>query len=374
MKLSHSKLETCINNPMDYYLSYKLGIQPKETKKCFQVGSAMHWGFEHGTEDLSQWFKENGDMLQQCGYSIEQEQAEAMCHGYFHNYDKIMDEVLKDYDTGERLEFADGEHEFHELSLTAKLPSAKDRSKSYDFIGIIDLLFVTKKGFIILDYKSSSEVPDFNKYLDQIYRYDFMLRQNFPGFPIYKIGIINIVKSKIKKMSNENDSEFRLRWKKQYEQYPNRLINVNMFDKSKLDDQLVNDYISNLSREADLANAIDENSLYYINYRGAKEPYKSVYYDIYYNEPYAYSMFSIKDTVIDPDTSLLSKKRDCVPSDMLVVRQDNVMCKFEECAKEKVEHMKMGKDEFDEYIHSKYVIDQSLLDLYDSTFGFVYEK
>lgn len=371
MRFSHSKLKCCINNPMDYNLSYKIGIHAKEKAKHFQIGSAMHWGFENNTEDLTEWFKENGSLTQQTVYSPEQEQAEAMCHGYFHNIDKIMDEILKDYDTGKRLEVI---QEFHELELTAKLKSIKDPNKSYDFLGIIDWLILTNKGFIIEDYKSSTEVPDFNKYLDQIYRYHFLLNNIFPEIPVYKIGIINIVKSKIRKFNNENEVQFRTRWKKQYEEWPNHLINVHQFESSKLDKEVIDEYMLNFAKQADLAASIDENGLYYINYQNAKEPYKSEYYDIYFNTPNAFGFYNIKDTVLDPDSCSIVKIRDCVSSDMQIINKDNVLYKFETYQKEKIDHLALDEAKFREYIHSKYIVDDDLLDLYQSTFEFVSQQ
>lgn len=371
MKFSHSKLKCCLNNPMDYNLSYKIGIHVKEKAKHFAIGSAMHWGFENNTEDLSKWFEENGNFEQQTTYSLEQEQAEAMCHGYFHNLDKIMDEVLKDYDTGKRLEVID---EYHELELNAKLKSLKNPQVEYDFMGIIDWLILTEKGFIIEDYKSSSEIPDFEKYLDQIYRYRYLLNSVFPDVPVYKIGIINIVKSRIKKFKTENESQFRERWKKQYETYPNHLINVHQFDNSKLDDKAFNEYILNFRKQADLANSIDENGLYFINYQNAKEPYKSEYYDIYFNTPNAYLEYNIRDTILDIDSNQLVNVRDCVASDMEIINTDNVLYSYKEYEKEKIANLNLSEEEFKEYLHKKYIVEDELLDLYDSTFKFIMQN
>lgn len=368
MKFSHTKLTSCINNPMDYNLNYKIGMHIKEKPKYFSVGSAMHWGFENSTEDLTPWFQENGTMEQQVNYSLEQEQAEAMCHGYFHNLDKIMDEVLKDYDTGERLQVIE---EFHELELTSKVQSLNNPELEYEFMGIIDLLILTNKGFIIEDYKSSSEVPDFEKYLDQIYRYKYLLNYVFPDTPVYKIGIINIVKSKIRKLQNENDTQFRLRWKRQYEDYPNRLINVHQFESSKLDQKAFDEYILNFRREMDLAYAIDANNLYYINYDNAKAPYKSEYYDIYFKESNAYLDYSIRDTILDPDNGVLAARRDCVPSDMEIINKNNVLYNYKQYEKERIDNINLDEEMFRILMLSKYVISEELLDLYQATFEFV---
>jgi hypothetical protein len=371
MRFSHSKMQCCINNPADYYLNYKVGMHIKEKAPYFAVGSAMHWGFENNTEDLTEWFQENGTFEQRLLYSQEQEQAEAMCHGYFHNKDKIMDEVLRDYETGQRVKVIE---EFHELELSAKIKSIRNPEIEYDFMGIIDLLFLTDKGFIIEDYKSSRDIPDFEHYLDQLYRYKYLLNYVFPDVPIYKIGIINIVKSQIKKLKTENDIQFRNRWKTQYEPYPNHLINVHQFEASKLDEKAFEEYVLNFRRQADLVTSIDENNLFFINYQNAKAPYKSEYYDIYFNEPNAYLDFNIKDTILDPDSNTIVGKRDCVPSDMEIINKPNVMYKYEQYEKEKIAHIGLTDEEFDKYIHDKFVIDDDLLALYKSTFDFVRQK
>lgn len=370
---SHSKLECCLNNPMDYYLNYKIGMKPKDTKTAFQVGSAMHWGFEHGTEDLTEWFKENGTLQQAVGGSEEQNQAEAMCHGYFANYDKIMDEVLND-GTGHRVKFVDGDHEFHELEIHAKLPSYSTENREYDFMGIIDLLFLTEKGFIVMDYKSSSQIPDFEKYLDQIYRYIFLLESNFPSIPIYKIGIINLVKSKIKKLRTENDTEFQRRWARQYEEYPSHLINVHMFDRSKIEQSAIDEYIDNFRKEVDLAYSIDQNSLYYINFKNAVAPYRSDYYDIYFNTPNAYVMYTIKDTILDPDNNSLVKRRDCVPSDMLIIDKKNVLYSYADFESERNTHLSLDNQGFYDYLLTKYIVSEELFKRYTITYDFLHRK
>lgn len=366
MTFSHSKLETCINNPMDYFLLYKVGMKPKEAKKAFTIGSAMHWGFEHDTEDLTDWFNENGTPDQKNEYSLEQKQAEAMCHGYFTNLDKIMDEVLKDEDTGKRLNVIE---EFHELEIKASLPSYAHPDEPYDFMGIIDLLFLTEKGFVLIDYKSSSEIPDFTKYLDQIYRYIFMLEKNFPDCPVYKIGIINLVKSKIRKARNENEEEFEMRWKKQYETYPNHLINVNMFPRYALSSEKIQEYIVNLSREADLADSIDRNNLYYVNYKNATTPYRSDYLDIYNHEENCFIEYTIKDKIYDETLSKIVDRRDCVESDMMIFEEPTrVLYRYEDFEKLRKENT---TDDTKSICKNLYLVSDELLDTYEKTYQFL---
>lgn len=322
MKLSNSKLSCILNNPKDYELKYILGINPREKKEYFSIGSAVHWGLENDTEDLTQWFKENGTLSQRLEYSQEQEQAEAMVHGFFKQKDKIMKEVFEDYETKEQLTKAE---EFHELELESKIPSSIN-NEPYDFMGIIDLLYLTDKGFILMDYKTSSVKPDFSKYLDQIYRYIFLLEDNFPDIPIYKIGIINIVKSRIKKIKNESDFDFRKRWKDLYEKEDSDLINVHMYNVSLLDRDKINAYKDNLSKMADLAQLIENNKVYYLDAKhasGEGGSYPSVYLDIYENRDEWWLNYTIKDKLYDynsmTDEYEWVDKRVCYFIDMFVI-------------------------------------------------------
>ena len=65
--------------------------------------------------------------------------------------DELFEKLLKDPETGEKLELLD---ELHETYLTGKLKSFKDKELQHDFVGIIDLLLLTNKGFVLVDYKN----------------------------------------------------------------------------------------------------------------------------------------------------------------------------------------------------------------------------
>ena len=88
MRLSHSKLSLLLSNPMEYYLCYRMGITPKVEKTALSIGSAVHWGIENDTEDLTGYF---GDRL---NYGRDQLMAEAMVHGYFNHKDEIFNEII----------------------------------------------------------------------------------------------------------------------------------------------------------------------------------------------------------------------------------------------------------------------------------------
>ena len=114
MKLSHSKLSTILSCPMTYYLSYVQGISKKEEKSALAVGSAVHWGIEHNTEDLTEYF--GSDMS---AYTRDQLLAEAMVHGYLKHKDELFNEMLSDPETGERLELKE---EHPDIKLIAAVP------------------------------------------------------------------------------------------------------------------------------------------------------------------------------------------------------------------------------------------------------------
>ena len=356
MKISHSKLQTILNNPMDYYLGYELGIKLKETKPYFMVGSAVHWGLEHNTFDLDDYFKENG-----ANYEA-QFQAEAMAYGYLIKKDTILNEILKDYDTGEKLPLLDNESEFHELELEVPLKSFRFK-ENHSFLGIIDLLFLTPKGFILCDYKTSSSIPDFDHYLTQLYIYIFILKSSFPDIPIYKIAIINIVKSSLKRFKNESDFDFRRRYKKQYEDEDSKLINVHIFNPDKIiKDEEFNDYVYNLSKQVDIAQSIIDNKIYYINESGTKYPYPSIYLDIYNKVDKCFMEYTIKDTFYNEVTQKIEHKRDCIELDMKVIEKDNILNKYEIYKDLAIKFN--NEDNLNNYIKSNYLYDERLLNNY----------
>ena len=188
MRYSNSKLNTILTCPMTYYLKYEQKISRKEKPKALFIGSAVHYGLETNTSLLDDYFKENGNFKQQKEYSDEQLLAECMLEGYFTHKDEIYNQILSYKD--EKLELIE---EYHELELETQI------NDEDQFFGIIDLLLLTNKGFIILDYKTSSNQPDWNSYIEQIYRYIYLVKANFPDVPILKIGIINLRKCGIRK-------------------------------------------------------------------------------------------------------------------------------------------------------------------------------
>lgn len=371
MKLSHSKLSCIITCPMTYFLQYREGIQPKQKKVALSLGSAVHWGLEHNTEDLSEYYKQEGTFKQQDNYSDEQVLAEAMVHGFLKNKEHIFNEILIHPITGERLELVE---ETHELFITGKLKSFK-YDLPHDFVGIIDLLLLVKDKdgnlfFIIVDYKTSSFEPHWDDYLDQIYRYVFLLQSYLPEVPVLKTGIINLRKSRIKQTRNETQYQFRQRIKLEYEINDGTYIHWHMFDTDTLDKTAFDNYIENLSRQADMAECIDLNNMWFINFSAANGQYgKSPYWDIFYKTPNCYLLYDIADEIYNPQTKELMKMRDCKPLDMLVIEPNlNVLNKYEQFKAQALAFYSINKDinkeQFFKSLKDTYKVDEDLLEKY----------
>jgi len=363
MKLSHSKLSCILNNPAEYFLIYREGIQPKERKAAFAVGSAVHWGIEHNTSDLREYFKKEWKWNENNGYTRDQVLAEAMDKAYLARKDIILDDILTKSD-GTKLELLE---ETHEVYLTGKLKSFT-QDEPHEFVGIIDLLLLTNEGFIIIDYKTSSSQPNWDDYLEQIYRYIFLIRACFPDIPIIKIGIINLIKSRLRWVSNESQESFTKRINRDYEQNLD-LINYHIFEPDKLDADKIDAYILNLSRMADLANAIDLGNIWYINYDNTVSKYgKSQYWDIYYKTPSCFVFYTISDTIYDETSKQLLTIRDCRPLDMMVLEHNNVLNKYDQFKVQAYAFYSVNndirKDEFFKQLRANYIVDDELLEKY----------
>lgn len=352
MKLSHSKLSTILNCPMTYYLQYIEGISPIVEKSALSIGSAVHWGIEHNTENLEEYFHS-----EESAYERDQLLSEAMVHGYLKQKDRIFNQLLTYKD--EKLNLIE---EYHEVYLTANIDDN-------EFVGIIDLLLLTDKGFIIIDYKTSSTEPDWNNYMDQIYRYIYLVNCEFPGIPVIKIGIINLKKTQIRQKKTENNIEFlnRLRW--EYEIADDSYIKYYEYAYESLEEQRIKDYIENLKIMCKTANTIDSQKLFFINYSAATGIYgKSQYWDIFYKTPDAYLLYKINDKdIVDGE---IVDTRPCVPIDMDVVEKRNVMNHFEKYSDIR-SNLADGDEEItNKYIKANFAYDEELLKKYSA----IYEK
>jgi len=357
MKLSHSKLSTILSCPMSYYLSYIEGISTIDEKPALWIGSAVHWGIEHNTEDLTEYFKS-----EQKNYSREQLLAESMVHGYLKHKDEIMNDILTMPD-GSKLTLVD---ESHELYVNGKLPSFKYED-GHTFVGIIDLLLLTDKGFIIIDYKTSTYTPDWNNYLEQIYRYMFLVKSEFPDIPIVKIGIINIRKTAIRQKKTENLQQFLNRMKFEYEINDENYVNYHEYNPSEIEHKVIDNYISNLSKMSDTAAMIDENKMWFINYGAANGQYgKSDYWNIFYRIPDSYILYKIRDKIVTTDVDnniIVAETRPCRPLDMLVIDNNNVLNHYE-TYKSEWENFTDTVECFHTMLREKYICDDDLLEQY----------
>lgn len=363
MKLSHSKLNCILSCPMTYYLRYVEGIYQKVEKTALSLGSAVHWGIEHSTEDLSDYYNKKGNFKQQNNYTDEQLLAESMVHGYLKNKDRIFNELL-DNSTTKLLE------ETHEIYLTAKLKSYMFEIPT-EFVGIIDLLLLTDKGFIIVDYKTSSNTPNWDDYLDQIYRYIMLIRSAFPDTPIYKLAIINLRKTKIYRKKGENEVSFKKRLQAEYDVNDDNYISHHIFEEKTLDKQHIDDYITNLCHMCDFARLIDEKKMWYINFGNAISVYgKSEFYNIFYKTNECHLLYNISDKVYNKDLDEISSFRECNQYDMLCIDKSNVLNHYS-LFKEELELFLSNNydiDTFTDYLHSKYIFDEVLIQTYIETY------
>lgn len=365
MKMSHSKLNCILNNPAEYFLNYVEGIQTKAEKSALVIGSAVHWGIEHNTEDLSEYYNENGTFKQRDNYTRDQLLSEAMVHGYMKHKDELFEQLLTDKRTGKKLNLIE---ELHEIYLNGTLKS-KYSEEGNSFVGIIDLLLLTEEGFILVDYKTSSQVPDWDNYLDQLYRYIYLLKENFPDTPVVKIAIINIRKTNIRQKKNENEFDFLQRMKFEYDMNDEDYINYHEFLPEDLNQNYINDYIENLAKMVDFAVMINNNKLWYINYNNAKSLYgKSDYYDIFYKTPGCEALYTISDFLYDEDEENFIERRDCIGLDMTVLDKDNVLNKYSIFEKELLDSSCGSKEEFFRELAENYSVDKNLLEKYWKTF------
>ena len=365
MKFSHSKLNCILSNPMEYFLSYVEGIQPKEEKAALALGSAVHWGIEHNTENLEEYYKKKGSFKQKDNYSKDNLLAEAMVHGYFKHKDELFNRLLTNPKTEGRLTLLD---EQHEIYLNGQLKSNLSDLDFHEFVGIIDLLLVTDEGFIVVDYKTSSQVPDWDNYKEQLYRYIMLLRQNFPETPIVKIAIINLRKTCIRQKKNENEDQFFARLKYEYEINDEEYVNYHEFPMKDIDTNLLDNYIENLGKMCDMAYTIDKNKMWYINFTAANTAYgKSAYWDIFYKTPDNYVLYKISDKIWNEENNSFDEIRDCIPLDMQVI-DSNCLNKYSIFKNEYQnffsKNIVKDKKYFEKYLINNYIVDKDLLNKY----------
>ena len=357
MKLSHSKIECMLTNPAEYYFNYIQNIKPKDKPKSLQIGSAVHWGIEHNTDDLSEYF---GTVT----YTTNELLATAMVYGYLIHKNELLKSVLEN-DKYELVE------ENHELTITSKLKSFE--YENHDLLGIIDLLLLVKNketdetGFIIVDYKTSTYKPDFDKYLEQIYRYIYLVNQEFKDIPVFKTAIINIRKKALKQKTNETNDNFLKRLKTEYDLNEDELVTAYNFSNDNIDKNKMDNYFENLSRVADAVQTMQEREMFFINWTNANGTYgKSVYYPIFEKQDGCELLYTINDLIYNNESESLETSRDCLKIDVLTLDNLNNQNKttlnhYKDFYNEFINY---EGDNFLDFLKSQYVTDDILLAAY----------
>ena len=364
MVWSHSSTNELLSNPAEYYLDHIVGIKPKQEKTALSMGSAVHWGLEHSTSDLQEYYNEKGSFKQWNNYSDEQCMAECIVEAYLRKKGEIYDQMLTDPETGERAEMIE---EFRELKLTCEIPSVR-YPVPHLFLGIIDLLILTSKGWLLIDYKTGSRKVDWEEYKSQLYKYIKEINFNFPEFPIWKICIIHLTKTGIKRKKGENDWSFTQRIKMEYDLNEDNLIELHTYGADEFETKDLDDYTKQLSGMLDLATMIRENKMWFINFSSINGLYgPSQYADIYYKAKDNYALYIIKDKVYDEFDDKLVEARDCLPIDMLVLERDDILNKYDRFKEVATALKKLGfstEDRLFSELKKKYLCDDKLLKKY----------
>lgn len=366
---SHSRLNKLFENPAEYFLIYEEGIKPKQEKPALSTGSAIHWLLENNTTDLEEYYKEKGKLLEWNDYSDERCLAESIAEAYFKRKDAIYKSMLFDKDSKKILGILSEEHE---LQLTAEFPS-KIFEAPHSFLGIIDLLILTEKGWILVDYKTSSQKVDWDNYKSQLYKYIHLLGQNFPEFPVWKICIINLRKTQIRRKKSENDESFKARIKAEYDLNGDDLIELHIYHRSEFSDDKIEEQKQSLIQMMDLGQIILNNRMFFTNYSNIVGQYgPSQYYDVFYKTPDSYNLYTIKDMVFDEDENDITSSRNCEPIDMLVLDKGNDILNKYSMFKKQVELLKDAGVKDEEQIlgklRKKYITSDKLLNKYMLTY------
>ena len=118
-----------------------------------------------------------------------------------------------------------------------------------------------------------------------------------------------------------------------------------------------------------MAQLIDSNKMWYINFQNANGIYgKSEYYDIFYQTPGAEVLYTIKDYIYDNESESFIDRRDCVAIDMKVIDHNNVLNKYEIFKKELLATSCDSKESFFEDLSKNYIVDTNLLNIYWKTY------
>jgi len=323
MKFSNSKISSFYNCPFVYHLSYDLGISPKIKPKALDFGSAVHWGLEHNTSNLEKFYNENKN-LENFKNDDSRILQEVMVQTYLDNKQQIINKILGD---------AKLLGEYHEIELNTKIKS-KYNIESHDFMGIIDLLLYTDKGFIIVDYKTSSKKPNYDDYLQQLYTYIILCKSEFPDVPVYKIAIINLQKSGTRR-KNQTELQYRKQLEKEYVLVDDDddLIRVNVFDRNTILDSEIEKFENDLTNKCDYMNMVSDiankNKIWYINWDNLKEYGGSPYLPLCNKEKYSWELYKVKDKYLSNDKIIDYRPMRKIDFDNIYNEVPIYLCRYE---------------------------------------------
>lgn len=366
---SHSRLKTLFENPAEYFLKYEEGISPKQEKAALSTGSAVHWLLEHGTTDLTEYYKtEKGPLLQWNDYSDEQCLAESLAEAYFRKKPEIYKAMLLDPETGKVLDILEEEHE---LQMTMEFPS-KLFKEPHSFLGIVDLLLLTEKGWILVDYKTGSKAVDWDDYKSQLYKYVHLIRKNLPEFPLWKICVIFLKKTNIRRRQNETDESYKNRIKAEYDLNADDYIELHSYPSEDFDEAKLKASKDSLIQMMDMAQVIINNKAFFCNYSNIVGQYgPSPYYDVFYKNADSHNLYTIRDMIFDEDENDVITSRNCTDLDLMCLERTDILNKYSLFKEEADLLTKGGK--FDEekilkHMRKKYLTDESLLKKYALTY------
>lgn len=359
MIFSHSKINLLLEDMFSYFLNYKIRVEPLQKQKALLIGEAVHYALENKNSDLTQFFKDNGSFEQKNTYSEEQVLSESLASTYLEKEEEIQKKILGD---AKIIEI------YKELEIKVKMKKSDN-----EFLGIIDLLFLTDKGFIIVDYKTTSKTPNYDDYLEQLYRYCMLLNYKFPEISIYKIAIISLRKSSLRRKMNEDIESFKRRMILDYKERSDEYIDYHIFegeiDKRIFNDQVLDQYKDNMENLIKTCEKLDDSNIYPIVYKNAITIYgKSTYYDfIYWNEESIRTNFIIKDHIYNEYLDEFVDQRTINDLDLEIIKNKKLdkkyIIKFN-TFKEIWEELKFDK----KLLTKKYKIDKNLLEIYILTY------
>ena len=308
---SHSKINLLMEDLFSYFLNYKMKVKPIEKSKALSLGEAVHYALENENSDLDQFFKENGTLEQKNGYSYEQVLAESLSQAYLDRKNEILSNIV-------------GNSKILQIDKEIKFEVPIDENNS--FLGIIDLLITTDKGFIVIDYKTTSRTPNYDDYIEQLYRYCFILNIAKPKTPIYKIAIISLRKSGIKQKMNESIEDFKRRLILDYKERSDEYITWHTFDtesdKHIFNEEILKEHHNNLKKLIQVCDTIDQLNSYPKNYSKAQNVYGlNQYYDfIFWNRENILSKFYISDKSYNEESDLVEDRRNLNNLDLEIIK------------------------------------------------------